>query len=146
MPPQGIQGFVPLSQTCLSSFILQAPCVKTPHPAVRTFIHSASVYRLLPRCQAQCWLLRSPRLAKQALNLYALGTCIEGYCHCSVTQSCLTPCDPMNCSTPGFPVLHHFSGLAQTHVHCVGDAIQPSRPLSSPSPPAFRLSQHQGLF
>ena len=55
-------------------------------------------------------------------------------------------CDPMDCSTPGFPVHHQLSELAQTHVHWVGDAIQPSHPLSSPSPPAFSLSQHQGLF
>ena len=54
--------------------------------------------------------------------------------------------DPMDCSTPGFPVLHHLPELAQTHVHWVGDAIQPSHPLSSPSPPAFYPSQHQGLF
>ena len=52
----------------------------------------------------------------------------------------------MNCSTSVFPVLHYFSEFAQTHVHWVGDAIQPSHPLSSPSPPAFNLSQHQGLF
>ena len=56
----------------------------------------------------------------------------------SVTQSCLTLCEPMDCSTPGFPVHHQLSELAQTHVHRVGDAIQPSHPLSSPSPPAFR--------
>ena len=65
---------------------------------------------------------------------------------CSVTQSHPTLCDPMDWSTPGFPVLHHLLELAQTHVHRVGDAIQPSRPLSSPSPPALSLSQHQGLF
>ena len=64
---------------------------------------------------------------------------------CSVAHSCLTLCDPMYCSTPGFPVLHHLQDLAQTHVHWVSDAIQPSHPLSSPSP-AFSLSQHQGLF
>ena len=64
----------------------------------------------------------------------------------SVTQLCLTPFNPMDCSTPGFPVHHHLPELAQTHVHRVGDAIQPSHPLSSPSPPAFNLSQHQGLF
>ena len=55
-------------------------------------------------------------------------------------------CDPMNCSMPGFPVLHRLLELAQTHVHCISDSIQPSHPLSSPSPPAFCLSQHQGLF
>ena len=64
----------------------------------------------------------------------------------SVAQSCQTLCDPMNCSTPGFPVLHQLLELVQAHVHWVGDAIQPSHPLSSPSPPAFNLSQHQGLF
>ena len=60
-------------------------------------------------------------------------------------ESCLTLCDPMVCSIPGFPVLHHLSEFAQTHVHWVGNAIQLSCPLS-PSPSAFNLSQHQGLF
>ena len=64
----------------------------------------------------------------------------------SVAQSCQTLCDPMNCSTPGLPVHHRLPELAQTHVHQVGDAIQPPHPLSSPSPPAFNLSQQQGLF
>ena len=64
----------------------------------------------------------------------------------SVAQSCPTVCDPMDCSTPGFPAHHQLPELAQTHVHCVSDAIQPSYPLSSPSPPAFNLSQHQSLF
>ena len=63
----------------------------------------------------------------------------------SVAQSCPTLCDPMDRSTPGFPVHHQFPELAQTHVHRVSDSIQPSHPLSSPSP-AFNLSQHQGLF
>ena len=67
-------------------------------------------------------------------------------CCCSVTKSCLTLCDPMNCSTPGFPVLRYLLEFAQTHVHRVSDAIQPSHPLLSPSPLAFSLSQHQGLF
>ena len=64
----------------------------------------------------------------------------------SVVQSCPTLCTPMDCSVPGFPVHHQLLKLAQTHVHRVGDAIQPSHPLSSPSPPTFNLSQHQGLF
>ena len=64
----------------------------------------------------------------------------------SVTQSCPTLCDPMNCSTPGLPVHHQLPESTQTHVHRVGDAIQPSHPLSSPSPLALNLSQHQGLF
>ena len=64
----------------------------------------------------------------------------------SVAQSCLTLCDPMNCSTPGLPVHHQLLESTQTHVHWVGDAIQPFHPLSSPSPPALNLSQHQGFF
>ena len=63
----------------------------------------------------------------------------------STTQLCPTLCNPMDCSTSGFPVHHQFLKLAQTHVHRVSDAIQPSHPLS-PSSPAFNLSQHQGLF
>ena len=64
----------------------------------------------------------------------------------SVAQSCQTLCDTMDCSTPSFPVHHQLQELAQTHVHPVGDAIQPFQPLSSPSPAAFNLSQNQGLF
>ena len=64
----------------------------------------------------------------------------------SEAQSYLTLSDPMDCSTPGFPVHHQLLELTQTHVHRVGDAIQPSHPLSSPSPPTLNLSQHQGLF
>ena len=64
----------------------------------------------------------------------------------SVAQSCPTLCYPMNRSTPGLPVHHQLSEFTQTHVHQVSDAMQPSYPLSSPSPPAFNLSQHQGLF
>ena len=60
--------------------------------------------------------------------------------------SCPTLCDPMNCSTPGIPIHHHLPEFIQTHVHRVGDAIQPSRPLSSPSPPAPNPSQHQSIF
>ena len=63
-----------------------------------------------------------------------------------VAQSCLTLCDPMNRSTPGLPVHHQLPEFTQTHVHRVSDAIQPSHPLSSPSPPAPNPSQHQSLF
>ena len=61
-------------------------------------------------------------------------------------SSCLTLCDPMDCVTPGFLVHHQLLKLTQTHVHWVGDAVQPCHSLSSPSPPAFSLSQHQGFF
>ena len=63
----------------------------------------------------------------------------------SVAQSCLTLCDPMDCRTPGFSVHQQLSEPTQTHIHHVGDTIQPSHLLSSLSPPAFNLSQHQGL-
>ena len=64
----------------------------------------------------------------------------------SVSQSCTTLCDPMECSTPGLPVHYQLPESTQTPVHWVGDAIQPSHPLSSPFPPTLNLSQHQGLF
>ena len=67
-------------------------------------------------------------------------------CCCLVTQSCPTLCDPMDCSAPGFPVLHHVPELTQTHIHWVGDTIQPPRPLGFPSLPAFLiLSRHELL-
>ena len=64
----------------------------------------------------------------------------------SVAQPCLTLCNPMNCSMPGLPVHHQLQEFTQTHVHRVGDAIQPSHPLSSPSPPAPNPTKHQSLF
>ena len=65
---------------------------------------------------------------------------------CSTAKSCLTLCDPMVCSMPGFPALHYLLEFAQTHVHWVNDANQPFHPLSPASPPALNLSQYQGLF
>ena len=73
----------------------------------------------------------------------SFGLC---YQYSSATQSCPALCDPMNCSTPGLPVHHQLLESTETHVRWVDDAIQPSHPLSSPSPPALNLSQHQGLF
>ena len=65
---------------------------------------------------------------------------------CSIAQLCPTLCGPMDCSKPGFPVLHHLQEFIQTHVHLVSDAIRSSHPLLSPSPPALDLSQHQGFY
>ena len=71
----------------------------------------------------------------------------QGWCpFSSVAKLWVTLCDPPDCNTPGFPVHYQLPELAQTHVHPAGDAIQPSYPLLSPYPPAFDLSQHQGLF
>ena len=89
------------------------------------FWESLSVFPRLP--QAPSYLLHSIQFS-------------------SVSQSCLTLCDPMNCSTPDLPVHHQLPELTQIHVHQVGDAIQPSHPLSSPSPLALNPSQHQSLF
>ena len=77
--------------------------------------------------------------------IYRYCTVVDSVQFSAVAQSCPTLCDPMDNSTSGFPVHHQLQALAQTHVHWVGDAIQLSHPLSSPSPPAFNLSQHQGL-
>ena len=74
-----------------------------------------------------------------------LGCCISVQLTL-VAQLCLTLCDPMDCSTPGFPVHHQLPELAQTHVQWVNDAIQLPHPLLSSSPPAFSVSQHQDLF
>ena len=72
--------------------------------------------------------------------------CVVSSVQFSLTQSCPTLCDPTDRSTPGLPVHYQLQEFTQAHVHWVGDAIQPSHPLSSPSPPAFNLSQNQGLF
>ena len=90
------------------------------------------------RVSALCWLSWIIGCANTGLFLAIQFS--------SVAQSCPTLCDPMNCSTPGLPVHHQLPEFTQTHIHRVGDAIQPSYPLSSPSPPALNLSQHQGLL
>ena len=80
-----------------------------------------------------------------SLTLEPRTTVILGHWCCSITNSCLTLCDPMDYSIPGFPVHQQLPELAQTHVHQVDHAIQPSHPLSSPSLPSFNLSQLMGL-
>ena len=78
------------------------------------------------------------------LLFFSLSECLVQFS--PVAQSCLTLCDPMDCSMPGLPIHNQLPEFTQTHVHGVGDAIQPSHPLSFPFPPALNLSQHQGLF
>ena len=87
----------------------------------------------------KCALVIHTRVLAEKLTAVPLLSVNSG------AQSCPTLCDPMNRSTPGLPVHHQPPEFTQTHVHQVGDAIQPSHPLSSPSPPALNLSQHQGL-
>ena len=92
------------------------------------------------------WRLRGePLLWPTCNHLRSLGVFSSVHFN-SVAQSCLTLCDPVNRSTPGLPVHHQLLEFTQTHVHGVSDAIQPSHPLLSPSPPAPNPSQHQGLF
>ena len=91
------------------------------------------------------------RLVSGTFHFYLLWSCLKftiniQYFFSSVAQSCPALWDPMDCSTPGLPVHHQVPEFTQTHVHWVGKAIQPSYPLLSPFPPAFNLSQHQGLY
>ena len=88
------------------------------------------------------WVTRETRSLYNRYNIYNLSLVQFS----SVAQSCPTLCDPMNCSMPGLPVHHQLLESTQTHVHQVSDAIQPSHPLSSPSPPVLNPSQHLGLF
>ena len=90
-------------------------------------------------------MVRSPCRAGTS-TVISLPPCLGHFCCYLDTKSFSTLCDPMDCSTPGFPDLHYCPEFAQTHVHGVGDAIQPSHPLSLPSPPALNPSQHHGLF
>ena len=90
---------------------------------------------------------RSPSLQADSLPIELSGKPFKmPYQFSSVSQSWPTLCNPMNCSTPGLPVHHQLPEFTQTHIHRVCDAIQPSHPLSSPSPPAPSPSQHQSLF
>ena len=121
----------------------------SPTPAWTT--PSAPVYWLCglcpraPLCSPRgCQMAQYPTYSSSSSS--ALNTLWLLAQFSSVTQSCLTLCHPMDCSMPRFPVHHQLLELAQAPFHRVGDVIQPSHPLSSPSPPAFNLSQHQGLF
>ena len=95
-------------------------------------------------CDASSFILLSQNCFGY-LGVFWFSMNFRTVCSCSVAKSCLILCDPMDCSTPGFPVLHYLLGFAEIHVHWVSDAIQPSHPLSPPSP-VLNLSQHQSLF
>ena len=102
--------------------------------------------RLSNWTESLCWIAEI-NTALYINYQFSSVICICGFVcvHAESLQSCLTLCNPMNCNTPGLPLHHQLLESTQTHVHWVGDAIQPSHPLSPPSP-AFNLSQHQGLF
>ena len=80
------------------------------------------------------------------IYIYIIVYTLYIHCCCTVTQSCPTLCNPMDCSTPGLSVPHQLPKFAQVHVHCISDAIQPFHPLTPSFPPALNLSRHQGLF
>ena len=118
------------------------------------YIHTRSLGSLPPRCPSrlsECSAIFNKKHIKYYKKTYSNflnwfiphKNCLQ---FSSVAQSCPTLCDPMNRSMPGLPVHHQLPEFTQTHVHQVGDVIQPSHPLSSPSPPAPNPSQHQGFF
>ena len=93
-----------------------------------------------------CQDVEATRVHQQMNGLRRCGVYIQWKtCCCSVTQAYPTLCDPVDCSTPGLPVPHHLPRFAQVHVHCIGDAVQTSHPLTPSSPSALNLSQHQGF-
>ena len=110
---------------------------------ISVFKKCRAVWSFLPLNPNPFWL---PFFQPYAPSFQYLFVCLSSVQFSSVAQLCLTLCDPMDCSTPGLPVHHQLPEFTQTHVHRVGDAIQPSHPLSSPSLPAPNLSQHQGFF
>ena len=127
------------------SGLLCPPPVDLPYPGIKpTPVYVSCIGRriLYHQCSLGRCIIMIGR--NEILLWNRLLSCLNQLS--SVTQLHPTLCDPMDYSMPGFPVLHHLPELAQTHVHRVGDAIQPSHPLSFPSPPAFNLSQHQSLF
>ena len=101
-----------------------------------TQIHCGQVIYILLSCSFR---LKEKKVGKTTRTFSSIQ-------FCSVPQLCPTLCDPMNSSMPGLPVYHQLPEFTQTHVHQVGDATQPSHPLSSLSPPLLNLSQHEGLF
>ena len=144
------------------SFVFIMPCLNSlwlPHLSMDLAGLSLGLYcctMLVQSPHSQTYSEWFPSLHSQYDLYIAAWTCII-WADCllssqgipqfsSVAQLCLTLCHPVDCSRSGFPVHHQLLELTETHVHAVGDAIQPSHPLSSPSPPTFNLSQHQGLF
>ena len=140
-------------KTTFPAFPNQLTLVKL-HLIPNTVLTSIPPLRSLPHClrskletlcfhRVLCVLLSEDITLHYIFLLIYLSPSVQ---FSSVAQSCLTLCDPMNCSTPGLPVHHQLLEFTQTHVHRVSDATQPSHPLSSPSPPVPHPSQHQGLF
>ena len=129
----GLQGTRASGSSCGSSAQLPWSLDQRRNP--RLLHRQGDLNHWITREAQAIWLLGLPWAALSSVLPFS-----------SVSQLCPTLCDPMNRSTPGLPVHHQLPEFTQTHVHRVGDAIQPFHPLSSPSPPAFNLSQHQSLL
>ena len=111
---------------------------------VMTFLPRSKRLLILWLQSTSALILEPPKIKSDTVYTVSLGLFNTDQ-FSSVTQSCPTPYDPMDCSLPELPVHHQLPEFTQTHVHWVGNAIQPSHCLSFPSPPTFNLSQHQGL-
>ena len=136
---------------------LHGQCGGDAHPVVNTGANKripvedselCLSHRKYRQTQTSSGIYFSPATSLYLTLSILLGSAwLVGVTHFSSdAQSCPTLWDPMDCSMPGFPVHHQLPEPTQTHVHWVSDAIQPSHPLSFPTPPTFNLSQHQGLF
>ena len=132
----GVEGWIRMSNASLS--------LLSDIASILRFLRGTELQVATTETHSPLPLLTTLPPSKACISMLMLFSC-GAFQFSSVTQSCPTLCDPMDCSTPGFSVHHHHPEL-QTQVHCVGDAIQPSHPLSSPSPPALNISQHRGLF
>ena len=126
--PMSIESVMPSNHLILCRPLFLLPSI---FPSIRVFSNELAL------------CIRWPEYWSFSFNISPSNESVQ---FSSVTQSCLTLCNPMNHSMPGLPVLHPLLESTQTHVHRVGDAIQPSHPLSSPSPPTLNFFQHQGLF
>ena len=141
-----IQSVMPSSHLILCRSLLLLP--PTP-PSIRVFSNESTLRMRWPKYWSGLpfpSLFRDRILVSSSAGRFFAVRTNSSVQFSSVTQLCPTPCHPMNRSTPGLPVHHQLPEFIQTHVHQVGDAIQPSHPLSFPSPPAPNPSQHQGLF
>ena len=132
----------PRSWTSLPPATASYPCMLSQNSLYYTVSISCSTYgNVYVSMLLSQFVPLSPSLTVST-SLFSMSESLFS----SVTQSCPTLCDPTDCSMPGLPVHHQLTEFTQTQVHWVSDAIQTSHPLLSPSPPAFNLSQHQGLF